>query len=92
MISHPNARNSDPVTSVLAGEAIENSGVADSQRLIVLAAVCSHPGLTSKELANKTGLCRFMVARRLPEIAKVKKGKIRVCTVGGKASLTWWPA
>ena len=86
-----NARNSDPITSVLAGEAIEQSGEAQIQRMKVLAAVKAHPGLTSKELAAEAGLDRYMVARRLPEIFQIEKGESRKCRVGRFLSLTWWP-
>ncbi len=86
-----NARNSDPISSVLAGEAIEASGEAHNQRLQVLSAVREFPGRTSKELANEAGLDRYMVARRLPEIFQVEKGALRKCKVGRFMSLTWWP-
>lgn len=87
----PNSRNSDPVSSVIAGELAESSGLAHNQRLQATAAVKEHPGSTSKELAYLTGLDRFMLARRLHECIGVKRGDARQCRVGGRLSLTWWP-
>jgi hypothetical protein len=84
-----NARHTDPVTSHLAGEAIEASGEAAFQRQQALAAVSLYPGLTSKELAHKTGLCRFMLARRLPEIGTIEKGDIVKCSISKRACVTW---
>lgn len=85
-----NARSADPLSSVLAGETIESSGKASMQRLKALAAVRSNPGLTSKELSAKTGLDRYMLARRLPELlVEVEKGAMRICSVSKRICVTW---
>lgn len=84
-----NAKTNDPITSVIAGEAIEN-GKADYQRLIALAAVKANPGLTSKELSRVCELDRYQLARRLPEIARIKQGSKRYCRVGDNLCVTWW--
>lgn len=86
-----NARNTDPISSNLAGEAIERSGKADRQRHIALNAVKKHPGLTSRELAVETGLDRYMLARRLPELVGVKQGPMRMCRFSTcrKPCVTW---
>ena len=90
MTTHlPNARHTDPLSSQLAGEAIEASGQASVQRQIALSAVKRHPGHTSRELAELCPLDRYQLARRLPEIAALKKGDLRHCTVGGILSVTW---
>ena len=37
---------------------------------------------------------RYTVSRRLPDLEKrglVRKGEIRKCRVGGRASVVWWP-
>ncbi len=46
------------------------------------------PGLTSGELAARHGLDRHMVARRLPEAARV--GLITRREIGAQ-EVTWWP-
>lgn len=84
-----NARRTDPVTSHLAGEAIERTGTASHQRNIVLSAVKKCQGLTSKELAWLFNLDRHMVARRLPEIQEIEKGGTVICSVGGSKCVTW---
>ncbi len=85
-----NARASDPESSHLAGAGIEQSGIAGAQRSIVLAAVMLRQGLTSKELASQSGLDRYMVARRLPELKRVKKGDMRICSISKRLCVTWW--
>ena len=60
-----------------------------------LDAVACHPGLTSNELARATGLDRYMLARRLPELCdhdRVVRGDPRRCEVSGRKAATWWPA
>jgi hypothetical protein len=84
-----NARLTDLVTSHLAGEAIEASGEAALQRQQALAAVSLYPGLTSKELAHKSGLDRYMLARRLPEVRQIEKGDIVKCSISKRACVTW---
>lgn len=85
-----NARSTDPLSSVLAGDEIEASGKAAAQRGKALAAVRSNPGLTSKELSAKTGLDRYMLARRLPELLiEVEKGAMRICSVSKRLCVTW---
>jgi hypothetical protein len=68
-------------TSALAGVEVHGSGVAADQRARVFAAVMAHPGWTSAELAGAaTGLDRYQVARRLPELeheGRVVKGPHR---------------
>lgn len=51
-------------------------------------------GLTAAEIAERTGLERHAPSRRLPELRQagaVRNGEIRVCTVRGRRSLTWFP-
>ena len=89
-----NARISDPVTSHIAGDAIESSGHAEKQRLLALAAVQEFPGLTATELEDKTGLDRYMLCRRLPELRDdmfVRNGNGRKCGVAGRLMQTWYP-
>lgn len=94
-VATPAARNSDPVTSHLAAEEITASGVRFSQQRQVADAVRRHPGHTSQELAELTGLERYMLARRLSECetaGTVKRGEPKRCSVTGRQALTWWLA
>jgi hypothetical protein len=94
IIETPAARNSDPETSHLAASDITSSGVRGHQQRQVIAAVRAFPGCTSFELAMKTKLDRYVVARRLSECVtadEVKKGEPKACPITGKQALTWWP-
>lgn len=67
-VATPAARASDPVTSHEAAEAITESGVRYGQQQRALAAVRCFPGRTSFELALATGIDRYELAKRLPEV------------------------
>jgi hypothetical protein len=62
----PLARNKDPISSYEAGEEVVESGRIHTQAQEVLAALTLRPGLSSKTLAEISGLNRYTVARRLP--------------------------
>lgn len=68
-MNHP-ARSSDPSTSHEAANYIVATGVQGDQQSAAASAVRRFPGLTSLELANETGICRYVLARRLPELAE----------------------
>lgn len=90
-MNHP-ARNADPRSSHEAADHIIASGAQQAQQRLAAQAVASYPGLTSLELARKTKLCRFMLARRLPECAKagtVVRGAIRRCSVSKRSACEW---
>ena len=81
------ARQSDPVTSVMAADRAEQSGRAADQRSVVFEFVRRCPGRTSREIAAALGI-------RLPELAKdnrVKRGDKRACRIAGTLAVTWWP-
>jgi len=88
---YPRARNTDPKTSHEAAEFIR--GTAKKQQSKAAEAVRTYPGQTSQELADLTGLDRYMLARRLPEVegSLVSKGDTRRCQVSGRTATTWWP-
>lgn len=89
---HAPARNTDPSTSHLAAAHMVNSGALHHQQGRALEAVKSHPGFTSNELSRVTGICRFELARRLPEVAEaglVIRGAPRRCTISGRQACTW---
>lgn len=93
-VETPAARKTDPVTSHLAAEYHTRSGDRARQQAQTAEAVRLHPGHTSQELAQLTGLDRYMLARRLPECVtagRVTKGSTQRCSVTGRLALTWWP-
>ena len=62
----PRARRSDPLSSHRAADAIAPH--LSGQRRAVWEALKRHPGRSSKELAEVSGLDRYLIARRLPEL------------------------
>jgi hypothetical protein len=57
--------------------------------------VWAHPGLTTWELAEVTGIDYYVLERRLPALrnrGNVKNGEKRICRVTKKPCLTWLPA
>lgn len=93
-VETPAARRSDPITSHVAAEQITASGARGQQQAQASAAVRAFPGLTSFELAMRTNIDRYTLARRLPECVTagtVRKGEARKCSITGRQALTWWP-
>lgn len=91
----PIARASDPLSSHLAAEHVTKTGARAHQQNQAAEAVKQFPGLTSFELAMKTGIDRYTLARRLPECetaGRVRKGEQRPCKVTGRLAMTWWTA
>lgn len=86
----PVARNSDPATSHEAARKVRPSRA--TQQRTILAGVEQFPNHTSAELAERLGLDRYVVARRLPELRsalKVQNGEARVCLETGNRAITW---
>lgn len=95
-IETPAARATDPRSSHDAADQHTASGKRAFQQCMAAAAVERHPGCTSLELSKKTGIDRYVLARRLPECVTaetVRKGPPRKCTASEKdvESITWWP-
>ncbi|MDR3445965.1 winged helix-turn-helix domain-containing protein [Dyella sp.] len=94
LVEMPIARATDPESSHHAAAELTASGRRGQQIAQTFAAVKAFPGRTSQELSDKTGICRFVLARRLPEAVTagaITKGLQRACSVTGKLALTWWP-
>ena len=93
--AHARARRTDPQSSHAAAFHVEQSGKAGKQRIQAGAAVLAHPGCTSAELADRTGLDRYMLARRLPELRDDglvrQSGSKHLCRMTGRLAVTWWP-
>lgn len=88
------ARNTDSSTSHEAAAYIVSNGTLQAQQEATAAAVRLHPGLTSLELAEVTKRCRYMLARRLPELledGRAWKGPKKPCRISGRSAHTWWP-
>ncbi|NID15008.1 MarR family transcriptional regulator [Luteibacter yeojuensis] len=93
-VETPAARATDPMTSHLAAEQITASGKRGQQQAQAIAAVRAFPGMTSFELAMRTKLDRYMLARRLPEClttGAVRKDEPRTCSITGRLATTWFP-
>ena len=86
---HVMARATDGPGSHIAADAMQTSGKAKIQRQSVLAALRRYPGSTSRQLAQLSGLDRYVTARRLPELAV--EGTVRRVQPEG-AEIVWWPA
>lgn len=90
----PMSRRHDPETSRIAAERLRASGALGKQAAAVLEAVRQHPGSTAVEIAQRAGIDRHAVSRRLPELqrqGKVRRGPPRDCTVNGRPQSTWRP-
>jgi hypothetical protein len=93
-IQTPAARNTDPITSHLAAAEHTSSGERAHQQHQTYSAVKAFPGLTSFELAMKTGLGRHMLGRRLSEVelaGLIRRSEPKRCLISGKLALTWVP-
>jgi hypothetical protein len=93
-IMTPAARSTDPHASHDAERHINQSGVRARQQNMAAQAVKIYAGMTSLEIAEKATLCRYMLARRLPECetaGKVYRGQERRCSVSGRLAATWYP-
>ncbi|MGH8171819.1 MAG: MarR family transcriptional regulator [Rhodanobacteraceae bacterium] len=93
-VATPAARATDPETSHLAAEHHTRTGTRAYQQHQTIAAVRANEGRTSQELAELTGLDRYMLARRLPECVTagaVKKGVAVECSVTKRKAHLWWP-
>lgn len=91
-IETPASRGSDPITSYLAEQHVNKSGLRSRQQRQAAAAVKCYPGRTSLELSEITGLSRFLLARRLGEVeiaGAVRRGKPRRCAISHMVSIVW---
>jgi hypothetical protein len=87
-------RRTDPATSREAAERVTAIGSRADHIGRIVRAVRARPGRTSAELAQLTGLERHEAARRTADAehqGSIHKGPPRVCSVGGRSAVTWWP-
>ena len=85
----PCHRSSDPRSSFLADKEITESGKRENDIQRAEKAVEMYPNCTSRELAEITGLCRYMLAKRLPESRKVYQSGERKCIYSNRLCVTW---
>src|SRR5690348_8790511 len=93
-VETPAARRSDPESSHLAAEEITRSGKRGQQQAQTIAAVRAFPGSTTFELAMRTDIDRYVLARRASECetgGAIRRGEIKRCSVSGRMALTWFP-
>jgi predicted ArsR family transcriptional regulator len=86
--AHTLSRRTDPPSSAMAAAEMQLSGALSRQRRAVLDALKQHGPATSAELAARSGIGRYVCARRLPELRAlnlVVQGKVRPCAVGRPA-------
>lgn len=92
-LSAPKARKTDPSTSKEAAERIMPR--LGKSLEAVYSSLKRYRNVTSRELANMSGLDRYEVARRLTELEAAglaeRSGK-RKCTVQGWNAIVWSPA
>ena len=86
------SRLNDPVSSHSAAEKLVESGHYGKQCTGVLLALVDNPGVTSRELADISGIDLAVLFRRLPDLEKggvVSRGTIRKCKSGNRLATTW---
>lgn len=94
-VETPAARATDPETSHDAAEHHTASGKRAQQQAMTVSAVRAFPGCTMQELAEKTGIDRYVLGRRISECETaglVKRATKRMCAVTGRTAEPWWPA
>jgi len=89
----PLAATADPESSKHAAAEIDANGGRQRRKAAVLAALRTQPEpVTSLELSEASGLCRFACARALPDLAHdgiVQRCPMRVCRAAGRLCITW---
>ena len=70
---HALARKSNHDSSKLAARRVERSGQAQTQRRECYEAVVRWPGRSSRQLSQLSGISRYVMGRRLPELADTSK-------------------
>lgn len=99
VVQTPASRSSDPVTSFMAEDHINENGSRATNQMMISSMVQAKPGLTAAELANEfmlagfPHLTQFEVSRRLADLTDIQvvKGPRRKCVIKGSTMLTWHP-
>jgi hypothetical protein len=90
----PVSRNTDPISSKLAELEINQTGQRLKHIQLALRLVILHPARTTRELANfcPDDMNHYQLAKRLSDLknmGKIQQGPARICSVGGRKSVTW---
>ncbi len=87
------AARRDPITSHIAAREVTISGRRADQMMQVVHALHCRPGRSSRELADESGLDRYVVARRLPDAERcglVRRGGMRSCRLSARPAVVWF--
>ncbi|MCH8505984.1 MAG: MarR family transcriptional regulator [Ectothiorhodospiraceae bacterium] len=89
----PASRRTDPESSHAAAEHVTAVGLRARQQRLVMRGFVRFPGMTTRELAARMNVCRYVVARRASELVPgyLEQGPQRRCTVTGRLAITWRP-
>ena len=89
----PISQSTDPETSAEAERHVNETGQRATQQHRILSLVRRYPGMTSRELAARANMDRYIVGRRLSELAPrfVTRHPKRVCGVSRRNAITWRP-
>ncbi|WP_201168342.1 MarR family transcriptional regulator [Halorhodospira halophila] len=94
-VQTPATRKHDPASSHHAEREITGSGARAAQQRQAAEAVRQNPGVTSSELARRSGIDRHTLGRRLPECetagAVIRGTQVRDPETG-RLGVSWWPA
>ena len=83
----------DPMSSKIAADQVEKSGLRRHQIEKVVNALRLYPDTTTMELSRASGLDRYMIGRRMSEAETlglvVRCEKMKVCRISKKLAQTW---
>jgi len=86
------AASDGPISSHLAGDDLTISGRRASQKAEIVSWIRTQASrLTSLESPHATGMDRYRVARRLPDLGRdglVERGDVRECTASHRPAIT----
>lgn len=92
-LSAPTVRSTDRAASHIAAHSIVKDGSRSKWKQVCLEAVKAYPGLTSRELAARSGIDNETMHKRLPDLERdglvVYSETLRRCAVSGKVAGTW---
>lgn len=92
-LAAPLAATADPESSHIAARKLIASGRHASQKAAILDWLRSQTEpLTSAEIAARSGFGRYLVARRLPDLARdgqVERCPMRECSTTGSQAIIW---
>ena len=95
-VNFPRARTTDARSSHEAAALVERTGTAKAQAQRVYTALLRYPNSTSMELSRSARIERYVVARRLPELAAA--GRVErieptentaPCAISNKRVIRW---